>query len=391
MNTAKKVFPFCAHKNITPFQLNLRDIKYIPQAFHERIRKSTLKPGDVGIVRTGYPGTACVIPADLPESNCSDLVILRPSEKLNPYFIAAVFNSTFGKTLVGGNLVGAAQQHFNVTVAKELKLRIPPRAEQDKIAALLVGISDLIANSQRRIALLESMAEEIYREWFVRMRFQDARLGTTMSNLPAEWQALELPRIAQITYGYPFAGERFSTVPVGRKIIRIRDVLEGDSSDYTDEVVDDKYLVSAGDLLIGMDGEFHMNHWVAEDAYLVQRTCRIRPHEERLRAYLAQVLKAPIHHYQQTIVGATVGHLGAKHLNAIRILVPPSSMNARLSTLNNLLDQKLALSGQNRKLAEMRNSLLPRLISGKLRVDHLDIQLPPSMRAEQAERAQHTT
>ena len=314
---------------------------------------------------------------------CCNFVV--DPEKADYQFLYYYLKGSYSN-LVGLKL-GGSQQNLNAATLKRFPVPVVPLGIQKKIAAILTAYDDLIANNQRRIALLESMAEEIYREWFVRMRFPGAKPGATLSNLPAEWQWLELPRIAQITYGFPFAGERFSTVPVGRKIIRIRDVLAGDSSDYTDEVADDKYLVSAGDLLIGMDGEFHMNHWVSEDAYLVQRTCRIKPNAERLRAYLALALKTPIHHYQQTIVGATVGHLGAKHLNAIRILVPPSSMDGGLSTLNDLLDQKLALSKQNRKLAEMRSSLLPRLISGKLRVDQLDIQFPPSMRAETAEAA----
>ncbi len=106
--------PFLRSLNIQPFRINMNDLKFIPQAFHERIKKSTLRPGDVGIVRTGYPGTACVIPPELPEANCSDLVIVRPGPQLNAYYLSAVFNSSFGRDLVGGNLVGAAQQHFNV-------------------------------------------------------------------------------------------------------------------------------------------------------------------------------------------------------------------------------------------------------------------------------------
>ncbi|MBL8405657.1 MAG: restriction endonuclease subunit S [Dechloromonas sp.] len=374
--------PFLRSLNIQPFQLNYNDLKYIPDSFHDSIKKSQLRPGDVAIVRTGYPGTACVIPRELPDANCSDLVILRPGPELNPHFVAAVFNSSFGRSLVGGNLVGAAQQHFNVTVAKELKLLLPQRAEQDKIAAVLVGLNDLIANNQRRIALLESMAEEIYREWFVRMRFPGAPYGLSRNNPPADWALVELPRLASITYGFPFVGERFTDTAIGKKIIRIRDVLTGDSSTYTDEVADEKYVVRAGDLLIGMDGEFHMNHWIAEDAYLVQRTCRVKPNQERLRAYLALALKAPISHYQQIIVGATVGHLGAKHLNAIKLLVPSEDLNQCLDTLNRLLDQRILLSKQNLRLAKTRNTLLPRLISGKLRVDQLDIQYPLGMLAE---------
>lgn len=243
--------PFLRSQNITPFQLNLRDIKYIPQTFHERIRKSTLRPGDVGIVRTGYPGTACVIPDDLPESNCSDLVILRPGKELNPHFIAALFNSTFGKTLVGGNLVGAAQQHFNVTVAKELKLRIPTRVEQDKIAAVMVGINDLLANNQRRIALLESMAEEIYREWFVRMRFPGWANSPTDKGIPANWSRKTIDSLLAESKR-PIKKADLSTVDryVGLEHIP-RKTAVLDAWGQPDSVDSDKLRFSEGDILFG--------------------------------------------------------------------------------------------------------------------------------------------
>jgi len=89
--------PFLRSLNIQPFRINTNDLKYIPQAFHERIRKSTLRPGDVGIVRTGYPGTACVIPAWLEEANCSDLVIVskRPVTTPCPRHPARIWPSPY--------------------------------------------------------------------------------------------------------------------------------------------------------------------------------------------------------------------------------------------------------------------------------------------------------
>jgi type I restriction enzyme S subunit len=110
---------------------------FIDEKFHDALKKSQLRPGDLTIVRTGYPGTAAVIPPELPDSNCSDLVIVRPSEEVNPHFLAAFFNSAFGKQLVLGKIVGAAQKHFNVTAAKEVMLHVPPIAEQEKIIGII--------------------------------------------------------------------------------------------------------------------------------------------------------------------------------------------------------------------------------------------------------------
>jgi len=105
---------FLRSQNILPFRLDLSSIKHINEDFHRKIKKSTLFPGNVVVVRTGYPGTACVIPETLPISNCADLVIFRPSPELDAWFLTCIFNSTWGQGRVAGNLVGAAQQHFNI-------------------------------------------------------------------------------------------------------------------------------------------------------------------------------------------------------------------------------------------------------------------------------------
>ena len=72
---------------------------------------------------------------------------------------------------MAGSLVGVAQQHFNVSVAKRMQLPLPPLPVQRRIADILSAYDDLIENNNRRIAILEEMAQNLYREWFVHFRF----------------------------------------------------------------------------------------------------------------------------------------------------------------------------------------------------------------------------
>ena len=78
---------FLRSQNIRPFEVSLENVVFIDQAFHQSLRKSQLRAGDLAIVRTGYPGTAAVVPEYLTELNCSDLVIVRPTDSLNPYYL----------------------------------------------------------------------------------------------------------------------------------------------------------------------------------------------------------------------------------------------------------------------------------------------------------------
>lgn len=144
--------PFLRSQNIRPFEVSMENAMFIDETFHRALKKSQLRPGDLAIVRTGYPGTAAVIPPELPDSNCSDLVIVRPSKEVNPHFLAAFFNSAFGKQLVLGKIVGAAQKHFNITSAKEVMLHIPPIPEQRTIIAM---VDDLREQTQRLAHIYE--------------------------------------------------------------------------------------------------------------------------------------------------------------------------------------------------------------------------------------------
>lgn len=142
----------------------------IDEVFHRALKKSQLRPGDLAIVRTGYPGTAAVIPPELPDSNCSDLVIVRPNEGVNPHFLAAFFNSAFGKQLVLGKIVGAAQKHFNITAAKEVMLHVPPITEQKKIIrvvnSLRAEIQRLESIYRRKLTALDELKKSMLHQAF---------------------------------------------------------------------------------------------------------------------------------------------------------------------------------------------------------------------------------
>ena len=158
--------PFLRSQNVEPYRINTLDLKYIGPAFHQRLSKSRLRPGDVVIVRTGKPGTAAVIPDWLVDANCADLVIVRPGRYLNPRYLAYYINSA-AQGHIDAHTVGAVQQHFNVGSAKELLLPLPERREQDRIAALLGTLDDKIELNRRMNATLEGLARAVFRSWFV--------------------------------------------------------------------------------------------------------------------------------------------------------------------------------------------------------------------------------
>lgn len=106
---------------------------YISPSANTLLAKSQIKTGDILSVRTGYPGTSAVVPREFHGSNCIDILISSPSERINSEFLCDWINSSFGKEQVLRKQGGMAQQHFNVGEMRELLVAIPSQEEQQRI------------------------------------------------------------------------------------------------------------------------------------------------------------------------------------------------------------------------------------------------------------------
>ena len=167
-------------------------------------------------------------------------------------------------------------------------------------------------------------------------------------------------------YGYTFDGRLFNSNGEGMPILRIRNIPDGITSDYTTEEASPNYIIHDGDIVVGMDGIFHINSWNGGDAYLVQRACSFRPKEERTKGFIFQAIQEPIKYFEQTLVGATVAHLGKKHIDSIE-LIAPSNRDLYIPFQKGF-NQRQYLLSQIRLLTEARDRLLPKLMSGGITV-----------------------
>ncbi|MBF7958744.1 restriction endonuclease subunit S [Rahnella victoriana] len=159
--------PFLRSKNIGEYDVKWDDMKYVSSEFHKKLSKSALKPGDVAIVRTGKPGTTCVIPNNLKEANCSDIVIARVNnELLCPHYLSYFMNA-MAHGQVNAYVVGAVQQHFNVGAAKKLEIPLPTRAIQFNIVHVLNTLNDKLKLNRQINQTLEQMAQALFKSWFV--------------------------------------------------------------------------------------------------------------------------------------------------------------------------------------------------------------------------------
>jgi len=144
--------PFLRSMNVRAFRFDPKGLLYVSNTFHRQIAKSSLRPGDLAIVRSGAPGVCCVVPPELREANCSDLVIARPASELVSDYGCIVMNSSFAAEFVRANQVGVAQAHFNVGSMKIAPLPLPPVDEQIEIVRRVKALFKLADHIEARHA-----------------------------------------------------------------------------------------------------------------------------------------------------------------------------------------------------------------------------------------------
>ena len=284
-------------------------------------------------------------------------------------------------------LSAAAQQtkirHTSPDKIKECTVWIPSLDIQKRIGRILTDIDNKIAINRQINDNLEAMAKQLYDYWFVQFDFPNeegkpykSSGGAMVWNeklkreIPEGWNVANVFDELSVQYGFPFSTELFTEEPTNIPVVRIRDILENSVSAYSEEVVDEKYKLQKQDLLIGMDGNFHINYWNDNVSYLNQRSVRLRAKSKstvsimQAKYDIAPYIKAK----ELRAKGSTVGHLSDKDLKELFVLVSPNA------DFKNKFDSILADIIENRcemiELTKQRDELLPLLMNGQATVNY---------------------
>lgn len=375
------------------------DLEYVSEAKADQLHHHILRRGDIVFGRKGAVERHALIQEAqdgwVQGSDCLRLRLKSPRfhGRFVSFYLRTQAHQDWMQALCA---FGATMSSLNQDIVNRIQLPCPPLPVQEKVTAVLGAYDDLIANNQRRIALLESMAEEIYREWFVRMRFPGAQPDTFDKGLPPGWTN------EPIGTAFKFYGGATPSKDVNRYW------KDGDVHWFTPTDI-----TGAEGVFLESSGEHCTEEGLAScsatlfPAYSVMMTSRATigaigintepactnqgfitciPNERYPLTYLYQWLKLAKQHFEMLSSGATFAELTKGTFKRIRILTPDKALVADFERrVRPMFNEMEALLKSNKRLKAMRDALLPRLISGKLRVDQLDIQLPPSMRAETAE------
>ncbi len=151
--------------------------------------------------------------------------------------------------------------------------------------------------------------------------------------VPSNWRWIELGKLTAIKSGYPFDSKHFTkNISANtRPLIRIRDVVKGETETYTDQDCPEEYIIKQGEILIGMDGDFNVGKWQSEDALLNQRVCCIQSRSSfYLNNFLFYYLPDPLKKINDVTPSVTVKHLSTKTLAITPVPVPPLAEQQRI-------------------------------------------------------------
>ncbi|MEG3157673.1 restriction endonuclease subunit S [Lysobacter zhanggongensis] len=295
---------------------------------------------------------------------------------------------------------GAAQQNLSGAQIKTWVLPLPSRGEQSRICHVLWSIDERIALLRRTNATLEAIAQALFKSWFVDFdpvrakaegrepegmdavtaalfpsEFEDSKLGP----IPKGWSARALDSIANYLNGLALQKYPPESDSEFLPVIKIAQLRAGHTrgADRASARLKPGYVVEDGDVLFSWSGSLEVETWGGGRGALNQHLFKVTSTEvPKWFYYLATRHHLPAFRETAAHKATTMGHIQRRHLTEALVAVPPGPLMKVLSeTAAPLLDACLNNALRASSLEGLRDTLLPRLISGKLRLPEADAEV----------------
>jgi len=387
--------PVVMGSNISDGKHPAGDFVFVSEAKAAELKSSEVREGDLVFPHRGAIGRVALIPPNTRMILSSSLMKLTPNqEKCCSDFLLYFFRSNRGvhELLKNASTVGTPGIGQPLSSLKRIPLEVPPLGEQKAIAHILGTLDDKIKLNRKTNETLEAMAKALFKSWFVDFdpvrakvegrptglpteisdlfpdSFEDSELG----EIPSGWEVKALDDVAHFLNGLALqkfpsqAGE--PTLPV----IKIAQLKKGDTSgaDRCSTAVPDEYVIRDGDVLFSWSGSLAVDIWCGGEGALNQHLFKVTSKTYQ-KWFVYQWVKHHLPEFQVIAQGkaTTMGHIQRHHLSEANALVPKTSLlSAMDSAFTPLLERAFGLRRQSRELSLIRDALLPKLISGEIRI-----------------------
>jgi type I restriction enzyme, S subunit len=316
-------------------------------------QKNVAKIDDIIYTRTGQVGLVFKNQFGVIHNNC--FKVIPKDERLNRKFLYWFLKTNAIYEYVNGVASGSAQPDLPHGSFKSITINLPPVLTQQKIASILSSYDDLIETNKQRIKLLEETARELYKEWFVRMRFPDYKNTKFKQGIPEGWEVVYFRDFIKLNRGFDLSDEK---------------IIEGEYpvvASTSVKAYHKYYKVKAPCVSTGRSGSLGTVQYINKKSWPLNTSLYVKDfkgNSPRFVYYFLQGLNL-----ENFNAGAGVPSLNQNHLHGLKFQLPPKKLQAKFDDfVIPVFEQIETLQQQNTQLRQIRDRLLPRLISGKLQV-----------------------
>ena len=329
---------------------------YISQETHDKLKRSQLKTGDILFSMAGvYLGKTVILrPEDTPSNTNQAVALIRiDADKANNEYVYYYLNMPSVVKTANTVQSQSAQPNINLKQIGQLKIKLPDSGTQDKIVQILSAYDSLIENNQKQIKLLEEAAQRLYKEWFVDLRFPGHEDTPVIDGVPEGWERKAVTDLLEIKYGKDHKALADGAIPVygsGGIMRRVQPVL------YSGESV-----------LIPRKGSLNNILYVSGDFWTIDTMFYSIPRIQNIAKYMYLFLSG-LDMYSYNI-GAAVPSMTVKILDGINVLLPSVYiLDCFEKAIAPLFERSNVLKRQSEAASQIRDRLLPKLMSGEIEV-----------------------
>lgn len=346
-------------QNVYNNELSTDGLVYIDEKTAEKMKGVSVEKEDVLVNITGDSVARCCLVHDavLPARVNQHVAILRTNpKKLLPHFLAFYMVSPFMQAkMLSWAGTGGTRKALTKGMLEGFEIPLPPVDVQDKIVQKIKTYNDLIENNRRRIQLLEESARLLYQEWFVHLRFPGHKQVKITDGVPEGWSKEPLENLLVLQRGFD--------LPVSKRI-------EGSVPIYASTGINGFHNVAkvkGPGVVTGRSGSLGTVMYVAKDYWPLNTTLWVKEFKKASPIFATYLLRAmKLEGYNG---GAAVPTLNRNDVHKVDVLCPESKlMNEFEVQVENIFKQIDKLKEYNEKLAQARDLLLPKLMSGELTV-----------------------
>jgi len=300
------------------------------------------------------------------------------SDNVDKRFFYYLFNTESHRAQVRGSASGATVRHTAPRRIYTCKARIPDKATQTRIADILSAYDDLLENNRRRIALLEQAARELYREWFVRLRFPGYENTGIVDGLPEGWERRKVAEVCRTSGGGTPSTKRAEYWDGDVTWVVPTDVTNNDCLVLLDSArrITEKgihessaKLVPAGTILMTSRASVGFFALMDREVCTNQGFINIVPHDEEIRLYFLFNFMHRVPEIRSHAQGTTYPEISKGRFRGMDVVVPTRAVAVEFTRkASAVIDQVRCLKRSTFALTQARGTLLPRLVSGKVAV-----------------------